>query len=374
MSSYLESTKRVRYEGPQNAKILLVGESPGGEEVGQGKPFVGKSGQLLERYLNRLGVDRSQVRLANLCQFRPRGNNFSALIGSKELEEGLEELRAEVSDNNYNVIVALGGFPMYYLTGICGKNPKTKKPEPGSGIVTYRGSRLPSSPVFGSKSKKVICSYHPSFIANHMWKLNPVFFTDIQHAVEDSNFPELRYPEYETYIDPSASTCLSLVSEALSANWISLDIETFQGGRFSCIGSGWEDKDGKDKALCITYKSPHLFHYAKEIWESDTPKILQYGTYDISFMYHFYDWNIGGYYDRRGWDTYVASANILPDFPRGLDFLTSIYTRFPFYKEERKTWREVGDMNILWNYNMKDVIATKQIAYTQMGEMRELYG
>ena len=74
------------------------------------------------------------------------------------------------------------------------------------------------------------------------------------------------------------------------------------------------------------------------------------------------------------YDTYIGAANLMPEFPRGLDFLTSIYTWFPYYKQERKVWKEEGDLDILWNYNIKDIIATYQIAMAQMVELKELYG
>jgi hypothetical protein len=287
------------------------------------------------------------------------------VLDTPELVEGFRDLKEEIERGDPNVIVAYGNWPMYFLTGTCGKDKGKLKP--GTGISTYRGSRLPTLPEWG-KTRKVFCTYHPAYILRN-WFWNPVFNVDIEHAVEDACFPELRYPEYEEFIDPDGDVLYDLIHEAIASDWISLDIETFPG-RFSCIGFAGSDK----RAVCVTYLRPDLHHYLKELWESDTPKILQYGTYDISFMRHFYNWRIGGYYGGRGWDTFVASANILPDYPRGLDFLCSIYTRFPYYKSERKVWREEGDMNILWRYNLKDVVGTYQIAMKQMKEIKELYG
>ena len=367
MSKHLESTQRVPYDGPKDSKILIVGEAPGAEEVGQRKPFVGKSGELLIRYLNRVGVGREEVRLANLCQYRPRGNKFELLLNSLELEEGIEELRKEVENGSYNVIIALGSWPLWYLTGMCGK--EKQKLAPGTGISTWRGSRLPAVEKF--KGVKVFPTYHPSYVLRD-WHVNPIFHTDLYHAVEDSHFPELRYPEYEEYIDPGSDQLHDLVRESLESEWTSVDIETFRGGKFSCIG--WAFKTGGIyKGVCITYKRADLWRFAKEVWESSNRKIFQYGTYDISFMRHFYQWHINGYYNGLGWDTYVASASILPDYPRGLDFLCSIYTRFPYYKEERKVWREDGDMMTLWKYNIKDTVATLQIGEAQMEEIKQLF-
>ncbi len=226
---------------------------------------------------------------------------------------------------------------------------------------------------------------HPAYVLRN-WRMNPLFLLDLKHAVEDSTFPELRYPVYDELIEPGSNESTRFTEGALSSKWISTDIETFPGGRYSCIGYSYREnlaeqsieslplsRDGRDKGICITYKQPYLTDIARTIWESNTPKIFQYGTYDISFMRNFYGWQVGGYYDNLGWDTFIASASLLPDYPRDLGFLTSLYTRFPYYKAERKVWKEVGDMSILWKYNIKDVISTYHIALAQMEEIKELF-
>ena len=53
---------------------MFVGEAPGAEEDKQGLPFVGRSGQLLDRMLKAIGLDRTQVYIANIVPWRPPGN------------------------------------------------------------------------------------------------------------------------------------------------------------------------------------------------------------------------------------------------------------------------------------------------------------
>ena len=53
---------------------MLVGEAPGADEDRAGKPFMGRSGQLLDRMLAAIGLDRSQVYIANVVPWRPPGN------------------------------------------------------------------------------------------------------------------------------------------------------------------------------------------------------------------------------------------------------------------------------------------------------------
>jgi DNA polymerase len=53
---------------------MIVGEAPGAEEDRQGRPFVGRSGQLLDRMLAAIGLDRTQVQITNVIYWRPPGN------------------------------------------------------------------------------------------------------------------------------------------------------------------------------------------------------------------------------------------------------------------------------------------------------------
>ncbi len=61
-------------DGNPNARVMLVGEAPGRDEDEQGLPFVGRSGQLLDRMLAAIGLDRSKVYITNVIAWRPPGN------------------------------------------------------------------------------------------------------------------------------------------------------------------------------------------------------------------------------------------------------------------------------------------------------------
>ena len=73
----LKATARttVFSDGVDNARVLLIGEAPGKEEDEQGKPFVGRSGQLLDRQLAAIGLDRAKnILISNTIYWRPPGN------------------------------------------------------------------------------------------------------------------------------------------------------------------------------------------------------------------------------------------------------------------------------------------------------------
>jgi uracil-DNA glycosylase len=67
-------TQTVFGVGRRDAKLMLIGEAPGAEEDRQGEPFVGRAGQLLNRMLAAIGLERGQVYIANILKCRPPGN------------------------------------------------------------------------------------------------------------------------------------------------------------------------------------------------------------------------------------------------------------------------------------------------------------
>jgi DNA polymerase len=62
------------FDGNPEAKVMIIGEAPGAEEDRQGRPFVGAAGQLLDRMLAPIGLDRQSVYITNLLFWRPPGN------------------------------------------------------------------------------------------------------------------------------------------------------------------------------------------------------------------------------------------------------------------------------------------------------------
>lgn len=356
--------------GPEPCKIMAVGEAGGENEERLGLPLVGRSGQLMSSHFERHGIRRdlnkveltgeieSELFCTNLSKYRPNRNKFENLINTDQLREGLDELREEIERVDPNVIVAMGNWPLWFLTGKCGE--KNNKSAPGTGIGRYRGSILPSSIVEG---RKVVATHHPAYITrNYLW--HPIFDIDIKKVVDQSSFPDIRYPLFDVLVDPP--NLWELVDELCGAEWLSFDIETFAPGEMSCFGV----TDRADRAIVLTYQNPDGFEAARRICESPAKKIAQYGTYDCRFLNHFFGWSVNNY----AFDTYIATAEILPQFPRRLDFLTSIYTDLPYYKEERKRWKRTMDLSLLWQYNAKDVVATWLIAFEQMKDLEELYG
>lgn len=73
------ATQMVFADGTPGAPVMIVGEAPGAEEDKLGRPFVGRAGQLLDRMLASIGLDRSRVYITNVVPWRPPGNRTPTL-------------------------------------------------------------------------------------------------------------------------------------------------------------------------------------------------------------------------------------------------------------------------------------------------------
>jgi uracil-DNA glycosylase family 4 len=100
--------------GNADADLMFVGEAPGASEDEQGVPFVGRAGKLLETLLGEVGLQRSDVFIANTLECRPPGNRDPLPI---EIENCQEYLLRQVELIQPTVICTLGNFSTKLLRG-----------------------------------------------------------------------------------------------------------------------------------------------------------------------------------------------------------------------------------------------------------------
>jgi uracil-DNA glycosylase family 4 len=130
-------------EGDPNARLMFVGEGPGADEDMQGRPFVGRAGQLLNNMITAMGLKREEVYIANVVKCRPPGNRTpepdEANTCSPFLFRQIDVVRPQV-------LVARGATAATYLLG-------QRQPLAGlrGRIHVVRGFQL-------------IVTYHPAFL------------------------------------------------------------------------------------------------------------------------------------------------------------------------------------------------------------------
>jgi uracil-DNA glycosylase family 4 len=92
-------------EGPAGADVMLVGEAPGRFEDEQGRPFVGRAGQLLDEVLAEAGLERAEVFITNVVKARPPGNRDPTRA---EVEHWMPVLEQQLAHVAPRLVVPLG--------------------------------------------------------------------------------------------------------------------------------------------------------------------------------------------------------------------------------------------------------------------------
>jgi DNA polymerase len=142
------ATNLVFSDGNPEAGLVLVGEAPGAEEDLTGKPFVGASGQFLDRMLASIGLDRTQLLITNLIPWRPPGNRPPT---ENEVLMCLPFLRRHLALARPRIVVTLGALSTRALIGN------------DAGIRKMRGRWLKLE-LEGAGPVKLLPMLHPAYL------------------------------------------------------------------------------------------------------------------------------------------------------------------------------------------------------------------
>ncbi len=141
------ATQLVFADGNPEAEIMLVGEGPGEQEDLIGKPFVGRAGQLLDRMLAAIGLDRTKVYIANMVPWRPPGNRDPS---PEELAQCTPFLVRQVELVAPKLLVTLGNVPTKALF------------DTTQGITRMRGQWREIA--IGNHQVKALATLHPAYL------------------------------------------------------------------------------------------------------------------------------------------------------------------------------------------------------------------
>jgi uracil-DNA glycosylase family 4 len=345
-------------EGPLDAKICIIGEAAGTNETKLRRPFVGASGDELNRILQQVGITRSSCYITNVIKEQPPGNDIShfvrldaksQVITNSKTNFYLMFLEQELASCSANVFITMGNTALWALTERVG-------------ILKWRGSILESSLLPG---RKVVPTIHPRAVLPptgvYLWRYNIAH--DLRRAKEESEFPELRMDQLETIVAPDFYAARAFLERCAGADIVDIDIEIYKD-QVSCIGFSYQP----DVAMCIPFvdESGNYWNPEQEaeIWRAiaillETRTVKKRGQnilFDIYFLLHRH-----GIRTCNIEDTMIAQGIAFPDFPKGLDYISSVHTRIPYYKDEGKRWnRIIGGWKQLWYYNCKDVLSTQK--------------
>ena len=141
------ATQIVFADGNPQSRVMFVGEAPGYEEDISGRPFVGRSGKLLDRMIEAIGLDRTSAYIANVVPWRPPGNRTPT---PQETAICLPFIRRQIELANPDILVCLGGPSAQTLLGI------------KDGITRTRGRWFTYDT--GKREIRALATFHPAFL------------------------------------------------------------------------------------------------------------------------------------------------------------------------------------------------------------------
>ena len=142
------TAKRLCFKrGCDDARIMLIGEAPGRDEDLEGKPFVGRAGQLLDRMLEAIGLGEEHVYITNTVYWRPPGNRTPT---PEEIEACAPFLARQIELLSPQILVLLGAAAVKSILG------RTE------GIMRLRGKWLIYS--YGGREIPTLATLHPAYL------------------------------------------------------------------------------------------------------------------------------------------------------------------------------------------------------------------
>jgi uracil-DNA glycosylase family 4 len=367
---------QIKPTGPCPARIMIVGEAPGEQEVHRGEPFVGSSGMELNNMLKEAGIMRSECFVTNVIRVRPPANNLdnfiartkSAITGQHLLirdkfvlpvvRDGLELLKREIEMCRPNVIIAVGNVSLWALTG-------------ENGITSWRGSVMQCDlPLNLDYQPKVVPTYHPAAILRQ-WSWRQIAILDLRRAKAQSMFQNVIRPDYKFVIRPDYSLVLLILQQLYHQakerpGKLSVDIET-RAGHIACIGLAWSTTEAICIPLMCTERKEGYWSLQQETAIVQALRdLLTHENCHVVGQNFLYD----AQYINRHWlfipnvkrDTMLSQHVMFSNLPKGLDFLSSFYCEHHLYwKEEGKNWDDSIPEDRYWEYNCKDAVITFEV-------------
>ena len=175
-------------EGNPDAKLMFIGEGPGFDEDHQGRPFIGRAGQLLDKMIAAMGLTREQVFIANIAKCHPmvnpenpeaHGNDRAPNAG--EIAVCRKFLEQQIAAISPQYVVALGGVAAKALIS----DTKSLGALRGKFHILHLDSIELKNPV------KILATYHPAaLLRNPNWKKDA--WADLQMVMAEMG---LKHPK-----------------------------------------------------------------------------------------------------------------------------------------------------------------------------------
>lgn len=328
-----------------------------------GRPLVGPSGEVFNDCLHAAGIIRRDCYILNVWPFlvRKEKRGYADYLyrqDSQELlwktgagftEAGLGYAKStidKINKSKANIILAMGQQAVDLATG------KAKA------IMKWRGSILPSHPRI--PKRKVIPTPHPAATIHGVYTWRYLIINDMKKAATERKSAALLLPKRNLIIDPRLKEILAFTRECKKAGRFATDLEVINH-QVSCFCLCTDPLEALVIPICdengrsMWSESDEIviwLAYARLMEDQKVDKINQNIIgFDAVFLALQNNILTKGFLG----DTMIAQHIMYPDFNKGLDFITSVHTREPYYKDEGKMWKTMeGGLDQFLRYNGKD--------------------
>ena len=308
----LQDAVFVPSSGSLDASIIVLGESPGVEEMKQGRPFVGPSGRLLDAALQSAGHDPADtyrlnvVSCARLGNWEPGGEEVSCCRGRL-----IRELEACKSSK----ILTLGKIAKNSLLD----------------DTDERGSW------YSWGDKFVLPTWHPAYVLRKPSE-GTTMLKDIAKAVSKEDKPVWRWPEVRVVTNLAEllrelarcpeRAAVSFDIEADNVNWYAKNGESADA--VLCLGLCWSDAYGVVMSDEMLYDTPGVIQNLQLFFgRDDLTFVTQNGKFDIVFLRHTF-----GLFARSDFDTMLAHYILDENSEHGLKAMAADILNAPDYEKD----------------------------------------
>lgn len=308
----------------------------GGVAVHAPQPFVGPSGWILNQLLAKVGIDRESCFVGNCCQVQPPGNKIELFKWDSEpMVAGIKQLTADLTAFQPHMILCLGNTPL-----------RAMRNEKRVNIGDWRGS-LFMSELAGLPPTKCLATYHPAFLMpSRAPEQAGVVGWDMQRLASELAVDGLQLPKRDIVIaHPDEGWTAAMVVNWCKAHQelqgpLAIDIEGVID-YIECIGFA----TCKEHVLVV----PFISTSGASVWDEDdevaiwhairdllqdvlVPKALTNALYDAFVL----AWTYGIIVQPISDDTMLKWHELYCELEKSLAMQTSVLTRQPFYKFQRK--------------------------------------
>lgn len=354
----IESYKElVGSNGPEDAEVLIVIDSPATADEISKRPLSGEMGAVYLSQFRKFGINQAKIRVESVA-LRPCPKGLFYTLPEDERTHWrsncFKRIQNLVEKGNIKVIVPAGDEALRLLTG-------------KSSLQKWHMSPLRTTEAFGEI--RAIPLLSPHYVMKVFRDI--IYVTLGAKRISECLLDPKKQPiERNFIIRPTFEQIYEWKEKNKNVEWLSIDIET-SAGQINCIGFSSDSRE----AICIPslptdWTTPEQFfavwQIIRELCESRAKKTGQNIIYDATYLsaYGVRILNIQH-------DTMIGIRYSNPELKKGLDNNARIYMFEPYWKDEGKDWNSRQNIDELYYYNCKDAAGTLEITQAQIQELKE---